>query len=639
MTKAYGNQEISPFKSFARGAALSSVIIGGASFVLRAALPAVFSPVLNILGISQYHTSISFMLAGFSLLLLNGQPSMKNTRRAFILTLCLFLVTLVNIYGYIKIESAFFFAGPGKPDLPGGTLMAPTTSIYFLMMGFTFACMGSRKTIIVSQVLALIGIFIGILNLMGHTYGVPALLQIGNYPQTDLLSTLLFLLLMNACLLSRPEEYIPSVISSPHVGGIIARKLIPIAVSIPFLLGWLRLIGQRAGFYELETGVAITGLFNILIFTVIIWGLAHSLNKIDSDRKRAENKSKETNEKLLGLVGELEQESRKKSLISEMKDLLQTCTNIPETAPIISKFMEQIFPSHDGALLLFSPSRNDLEALASWGGQKDHPDELVFTPDECWALRRGKPHIVLKPEDGIRCPHVRSANPLPYCCVPLTAYGEVLGLLHLRGREQAGPAAEILEDRLIRTAVFPVAEHLAVSLATLKLRETLKNQSIRDPLTGLFNRRYMEETLQREIFRAARKKSSIGIIMVDIDHFKKFNDAYGHKAGDDLLVNMGAFLQNKVRASDVACRYGGEEFTLFIPDVPEDELIRRAEAIRAGAKELKVSSQVQMLGNITISMGIAVYPKHAETSETLLKAADDALYRAKREGRDRAVMA
>ncbi len=148
----------------------------------------------------------------------------------------------------------------------------------------------------------------------------------------------------------------------------------------------------------------------------------------------------------------------------------------------------------------------------------------------------------------------------------------------------------------------------------------------------------MEETLQREVFRAARQGTSIGIIMADIDHFKNFNDAYGHRAGDDLLIQLGKFFLTSIRASDVACRYGGEEFTVFIPDAPSEDVYKRAEDLRTGVKNLNVLSQGKLLTNITISLGIAIYPKHGTSPENLLKAADNALYRAKKEGRDRVIM-
>jgi diguanylate cyclase (GGDEF)-like protein len=172
----------------------------------------------------------------------------------------------------------------------------------------------------------------------------------------------------------------------------------------------------------------------------------------------------------------------------------------------------------------------------------------------------------------------------------------------------------------------------------LKLQETLRIQSIRDPLTGLFNRRYMEESLEREIHRAVRKKSHLGIIMIDIDNFKQFNDTYGHSAGDAMLREFGQFLNESIRGEDIACRYGGEEFALILPDTSLEVVLKRTEQIRVGVKRLNVNYMGQTIGTITISSGIAVFPDNGPTGDAIIRAADAGLYRAKAEGRDRIVV-
>jgi len=184
-----------------------------------------------------------------------------------------------------------------------------------------------------------------------------------------------------------------------------------------------------------------------------------------------------------------------------------------------------------------------------------------------------------------------------------------------------------------------VADSVALALANLKLRETLRHQSIRDPLTGLFNRRYMEETLERETRRVARAQRPLGIIMLDVDHFKLFNDTFGHDAGDSLLREFGNFLRAHVRGEDVACRYGGEEFTLILPEASLEVTRQRAEHLRGDIKHLHAQYHDQPLGAVALSLGVAVFPDHGSTGEAVLKAADAALYRAKREGRDRVVVA
>jgi diguanylate cyclase (GGDEF)-like protein/PAS domain S-box-containing protein len=169
--------------------------------------------------------------------------------------------------------------------------------------------------------------------------------------------------------------------------------------------------------------------------------------------------------------------------------------------------------------------------------------------------------------------------------------------------------------------------------------EILLSQATRDPLTGLYNRRYMEESLERELHRAARQQKPLGVMLVDLDHFKRFNDLHGHLAGDELLRGLGAFLQQNIRANDIACRYGGEEFTLILPDSSLEDTRRRAEELREGVRALVVRYRQELLGGITLSIGVAAYPDHGTSGDELLHEADRALYRAKGAGRNRVAVA
>lgn len=171
------------------------------------------------------------------------------------------------------------------------------------------------------------------------------------------------------------------------------------------------------------------------------------------------------------------------------------------------------------------------------------------------------------------------------------------------------------------------------------IEELLHDQSIRDPLTGLFNRRYMERALEREIRRARRFSQPLGIVMSDIDHFQRFNNTYGHEAGDVVLRKMGLFLQTNIRSSDIACRYGGEELMMILPQSSLDDTFARAEHLRQAVKQLYLEIHYQALGAITISIGVACFPEHGQTGAEVIQAADAALYRAKAKGRDRVVRA
>jgi diguanylate cyclase (GGDEF)-like protein len=173
----------------------------------------------------------------------------------------------------------------------------------------------------------------------------------------------------------------------------------------------------------------------------------------------------------------------------------------------------------------------------------------------------------------------------------------------------------------------------------LKLRESLKNQSLRDPLTKLYNRRYLEESLEREIRRSERYPKPLGIILIDIDQFKRFNETFGHTAGDLLLREIGIFLPSQIRASDIACRYGGEEFLLMLPEASLETTKRRAEQLRHNIKYLNIQYRHEILDSITISCGVASFSEHGLTGKAVIQAASAALHLAKSQGGDRIVTA
>ena len=336
-------------------------------------------------------------------------------------------------------------------------------------------------------------------------------------------------------------------------------------------------------------------------------------------------------------TAELEQRNREAVLLSEMGGLFQACATSEEAYRIVVHFAPHLFPGPAGALFVRSPSRTDLEARATWGDWPTSPQAQVFAATDCWALRRGRMHVAANSGTDIACGHEISPA-AGHVCVPMTAQGEALGVLYLQLASAADGNSLPLAPESERLAVA-TAEHVALALANLQLRETLRSQSIRDPLTGLFNRRYMEETLERELRRAGRAKNSLGVVMLDIDHFKRFNDTFGHDAGDAVLRELGALLQSHIRGGDIACRYGGEEFTLILPEAPLEVVSQRAEMLRVEIKQLAVHHRGQSLGSLSMSMGVAVFPEHGLTVDALLRGADQALYGAKQAGRDRVTVA
>jgi diguanylate cyclase (GGDEF)-like protein len=328
--------------------------------------------------------------------------------------------------------------------------------------------------------------------------------------------------------------------------------------------------------------------------------------------------------------------SRESTVLGELSELLQSCLDSEEAHKLITNRAKLLFPGTSGALCITANSRDLVEVVATWG--KPALAEPFFAPNDCWALRRGRVHVLGDDPLVLSCAHLDAIRPSRAMCVPMMAHGEALGLLYLdSGRPESKDVEQLAtpwsesQQRLAKT----FAEQTALALANLKMREMLKIQSVRDPLTGLYNRRYMEESLTRELRRAARKKTELGVMMLDVDHFKQFNDTFGHEAGDSVLRSLGNLLRTQFRAEDIVCRYGGEEFTVILPDTSVQLTQQRAEELREAAKRELVQLRGQSLGAVSLSIGVASFPANGATSETLLGAADAALYRAKEAGRDR----
>ena len=343
------------------------------------------------------------------------------------------------------------------------------------------------------------------------------------------------------------------------------------------------------------------------------------------------------NEELQHHADELEQRGREMALLAQMGELLESCQTLEEAYRVTASIAEPLFAGDAGAIYAMTTPHASLEAVAVWGNPP--PVRSVFERDDCWAIRRGRLHVVNDADPELRCEHVEEPVVSGLLCEPLAAQAETLGLLHVQlRRRSAGKAraALLLErERLVQT----LGEQLALALANIRLRGTLREQSMRDPLTGLFNRRYMEESLDREVRRAAREGYQLGLLMADLDNFKQLNDAFGHAAGDEVLRRIGRSLAAAVRAEDIACRFGGEEFVVILPKASVDDTRRRAEALREAIKGPRSDEPSRLYPTTTMSVGLAEYPQHGTSVDELILAADSAMYRAKALGRDRVVVA
>jgi diguanylate cyclase (GGDEF)-like protein/PAS domain S-box-containing protein len=352
-----------------------------------------------------------------------------------------------------------------------------------------------------------------------------------------------------------------------------------------------------------------------------------------TDRKRAESQALTANDRLLALVNELQWRDKQMQIMNRMNELLQSCLTQDEAYRVITLCAAELFPEHNGSLAILPKKNENLKVVARWGAEVIM--DSSFFLDDCWALRLGQIHEVTDLEAGLLCNHFKHPPQGGYFCLPLMVQGEMLGVLSLidntikRGEHPPG----------LKQLAITVGETIKLSLSNLKLRDELRQQAIQDPLTGLFNRRYLDETLSRDLNRAQRLNSHLCIVMLDIDGFKHFNDSFGHGPGDTLLREFAIVLREHLRKSDISCRYGGDEFVLVMPDSSIIDTQERVEQIRVLLKRIqKKHLGTQALGLITISAGIASMPEHGTTQGELLRAADEALYSAKKAGRDRIVI-
>ena len=362
-----------------------------------------------------------------------------------------------------------------------------------------------------------------------------------------------------------------------------------------------------------------------------ILGIAQDI----TDNKKVQLKTEKLTQKLEEKVKALEVRNEERIKLAEMNEFLQACLTIEEAKTTLADLLKPLFADTNGAIYLINNSHNFLEIIATWGAIDSNQ---IIESNECWGLRRGSPHACKSTTSSLYCSHINlendSASPSAIgstLCLPMMAKGETLGMFYLQFNEDR----EI--TRSIRELGKTIAQNIGMAFANLKLQETLKFQSLRDPLTGLFNRRYLIESLEKEIDRATRKKQCIGIMIIDIDYFKRFNDTYGHEAGDLVLKEVGTYLIKQTRQYDIACRYGGEELVIVMPDASLENTILRAEEIRHGIAQLQLRHQGILLETVTISVGVSCFPDDGIEPESLIRIADKGLYLAKEQGRNRVV--
>lgn len=370
-----------------------------------------------------------------------------------------------------------------------------------------------------------------------------------------------------------------------------------------------------------------------VILVALLLTLAFALVLREQRRRHgAEDELRRGSAQLAESLEEMQLLARDLRALTELGAELQASRRSSEALVAARQAALDLLADAAGQVVLFGPSGDRLEQASAWGEPALHSDD-AFPVDDCWALRRSQVHVVDHPQATRICAHVRAEDlaAAAYLCLPLVAHGDNLGVLHLNRWRPF--------DERERQLAAGIAEQLSMALANLRLQDSLRAEAIRDPLTGLFNRRFMDASLARELDRARRQDTPVAVLMFDLDHFKRYNDQHGHDGGDALLAEFGVLLARLSRTGDIACRYGGEEFTLIMVGAGADEGCARAESIRAGLAALTPRVAARALPSTTASIGVAVYPSHGNSAAELLSRADAALYAAKRSGRDRVVLA
>lgn len=322
------------------------------------------------------------------------------------------------------------------------------------------------------------------------------------------------------------------------------------------------------------------------------------------------------------MAAQLDEQQREDDLLREVRELMHAAQDVDEVARVLALLVPACLPQTTGRMFLLDAG----ERLVHRGGWGDAPLAKPIPASSCWAFRMGRAHEASTARRKVVCGHAPDA--VRDCvCMPLGARGANLGIL------------EVTFDGVAPRGITALAETLALTLANLRAGEEMRDEAQRDGLTGVYNRRHFERALEEQLARPRADGSAFVVALVDVDHFKHFNDAHGHAAGDAVLRELAATLSARCRGSDLVCRYGGEEFAVLLPDCGIEDGVRRAEEFRAAVGALKVLAEGQILEPATISVGVAAFPVSGTDRVALLTAADEALYRSKRDGRDRVTAA
>ena len=332
--------------------------------------------------------------------------------------------------------------------------------------------------------------------------------------------------------------------------------------------------------------------------------------------------------------------SAKITALFEAVETMSATNSIDEILDFVTHRAKELFPCDACAVRLVNEENGAL-VLTGAAGLTEGSDArrlmeaLPSTVATCWAIRKDKPFVVEDVARDFACKHLETALRFrSYLCVPLTAGGTTLGVLQMMSHRAKAFSPDHVQ------LFVGLTDQAAIAVQRAKLHEEVQRLAVRDGLTGLFNYSYFHEQLALELTRSKRNGTPVTIILMDIDHFKSFNDTYGHPTGDMLLKRLAEVLGETVRAVDLTARMGGEEFAVLLPDTDKAGAHRVAEKLRASIESTEfVGNAAVPVVHRTISLGVASYPEDAKKREELVRRADEALYQAKAKGRNAVVLA
>jgi len=386
-----------------------------------------------------------------------------------------------------------------------------------------------------------------------------------------------------------------------HLGAMVAQAVVLIAVLMTLFVHD-RLHDQLAA-------IAVFGLIGVFALQMLLRRVAMSIRQRQQQQFRQTRDSREQIQELFA-----------------MTDMLQAAETYEDAGAVLMATARRLLPGYGAALLVFNNSRDRLDLARAW----DMPDGFdapeTLSPSNCWALKRGKPHINAPGDATLCCAH--HGSNIASVELPMMACGQLHGLLIITHPEIDGAFDRLMDMRRLGRAL---ADSMSLALSNISLREKLRTQSLRDPLTGLYNRRYMEDALERFVSLGSRTGASTAVVMLDLDNFKKLNDEHGHAKGDAVLRDVAAQIVGALRPTDVVCRYGGEELVVILPDCSLEDALDKAEALRERIESLSASHECA----IGASLGVAAVPETATSATDILPIADAALYAAKKAGKNR----